>query len=319
VSFLVEIPLEAYRDDAFAHFTVGDGFHIGTARAMMWLAQLAYEVRDARHKVTPVLRRWDLQRHALISKERIGGFPVTSTHGIVARMTSDRAQNATVISFAGTDPLALANWVTNLHLGPRSRDMHHGFRIAIDTIWRELSAALESVDRQGAVYFCGHSLGGALAITAADRALRELNLMASGVYTFGAPRVGAAAFAQSYNASGLGERTYRLVHGLDIIPTVPPSRFGFRHAGRMMACPRGAGFAADTALSGVDNDDPPFADTFRDGYRQRWRDLLTGSFPASSRKGWLGWYQRYILPPTIADHLPERYRKAFEAANQPAE
>jgi triacylglycerol lipase len=314
VSFLVEIPLEAYRDDAFAHFTVSDGFHIGTARAMMWMAQLAYEVRDARHKVGPVLRRWDLQRHALISKERIGGFPLTSTHGIVAT-----GPGATVISFAGTDPLALANWITNLHLGPRSRDMHHGFRIAIDTVWRELAAALESAERQAPVYFAGHSLGGALAITAAERALRELNVMPAGVYTFGTPRVGAATFAETYNASGLGERTYRLVHGLDIIPTVPPSRFGFRHAGRMMNCPRGKCFAADTALSAIDNDDPPFADTFRNGYRQRWRDLLTGSFPASSRKGWLGWYQRYILPPTIADHLPERYRKAFEAAEQPAE
>jgi hypothetical protein len=313
LSFLVEIPLEAYRDDAFVHFAAGTEFSFGTARALMWMAQLAYEVRDARHKVGPVLQRWGLQRHALISKERIGAFPLTSTHGIVAKR-----QDAIFVSFSGTDPLALANWITNLHLGPSSRDMHHGFRTAIDTVWADLSVVLQGADPHVPVYFTGHSLGGALAIAAADRAWREFGLMAAGVYTFGAPRVGAGAFAESYNASGLGERTFRLVHGLDIIPTVPPSRFGFRHAGRMMACPRGACFAG-TALSNIDSDDPPFADTIRNGYRQRWRDLLTGSFPASSRKGWLGWYQRYILPPTIADHLPERYRKAFETADRPAE
>jgi len=319
VSFLVEIPLDAYRDDAFAAFSAKADFDVGTARALMWMSQLAYEVRDARHKVGPVLQRWGLQRHMLISKERISGFPLTSTHGIVARMTGKQAPDATLISFAGTDPLALANWITNLHLGPRARDMHYGFRGAIDAVWPALSAALEDVDRQAPVYFTGHSLGGALAITAAERALRELGLMAAGVYAFGAPRVGAAAFAEAYNASGLGARTYRVVHGLDIIPTVPPSRFGFRHAGRMIVCPRGAYFGPDLVPSAIDCDDPPFAETVRNGYRQRWRDLLTGSFPASSRKGWLGWYQRYILPPTIVDHLPERYRKAFERADLPAE
>lgn len=313
MSFLVEIPLENYRDDAFARFSPGTGFDIATARGLMWLAQLAYEVRDARHKVGPVLQRWGLQRLALISKERIHRFPLTATHGIVAQ-----GHGATFVSFAGTDPLALANWITNFNLGPQSRDMHHGFRGAIDAVWKDLHAALEKTDPQAPLYFGGHSLGGALAVTAAERALREMGRAAAGVYTFGAPRVGSTAFMQAYNASGLSERTYRLIYGHDIIPTVPPTRLGFRHVGRLIVCPRGGCFTDKLALSDIDNDDPPFADTFTNGYRQRWRDLLTGNFPASSRKGWLGWYQRYILPPTIVDHLPERYRKAFEAADLPA-
>jgi triacylglycerol lipase len=306
--------MEAYRDDAFAHFATGRGFDLGTARAMMWLAQLAYEVRDARHKVIPVLRRWGLERHALISKERLGRFPLTSTHGIVAK-----GRGAVLVSFAGTDPLALANWFTNLHLGPRTRDMHYGFRAAIESVWNELAAALRAAGSDTPLYFSGHSLGGALAVTAAERALRELHIVAAGVYTFGAPRVGAAAFADAYNACGLGERTYRLVHGLDIVPTVPPAGLGFHHAGRMISCARGACFTGDAALSPIDCNDPPFADTVANGYRQRWQDLRNGRFPATSRKGWLGWYQKYMLPPTIADHLPEHYRKAFETPEQSAE
>jgi hypothetical protein len=46
VSFLVEIPLDAYCENAFARFSPRADFSIETARALMWMAQLAYEVRD---------------------------------------------------------------------------------------------------------------------------------------------------------------------------------------------------------------------------------------------------------------------------------
>jgi hypothetical protein len=307
LSFLVEIPLEAYRTDAFARFAPSDTFHLGTARAMMWLAQLAYEVRDARGKVAPVLRRWGLQCCALISREDLVAWPLASTHGIVARN-----RDATFIAFAGTDPLALGNWVTNFTLGSRSSDMHQGFSAALDVVFDELRIALQAADPHAPLYIGGHSLGGALAVTAADRLLRDMSMMAAGIYTFGAPRVGSEAFAQGYNAGGLGARTYRLVHGLDIIPTVPPARLGFRHAGHMITCARGAHFLATPELSAIDCNDPPFADTVRSGYRQRWKDLLRREFLTTSQTGWLGWYLRYVLEPNFVDHLPEHYRRAFE-------
>ena len=61
-----------------------------------------------------------------------------------------------------------------------------------------------------------------------------------------------------------------------------------------------------------DCDDPPFLDTVKRGVRQRFLDFATGSFLPSSRDGWLGHYQKYVLPPPFTDHLPERYRRAFE-------
>jgi hypothetical protein len=93
---------------------------------------------------------------------------------------------------------------------------------------------------------------------------------------------------------------------------VPPARLGFRHAGHMVTCARGTHFPAAPDLSAIDCNDPPFADTVRNGYRQRWQDLLSRRFLATSRPGWLGWYQRYVLAPTFVDHLPEHYRRAFE-------
>ena len=305
MSFLVELPVAAYRADVFDHFTPDADFHIGTARALMWMSQLAYEVRDAPDKVEPILRQWDFDLIDLLAHVNPGLVPIASTRGLVAH-----GRGAFVIAFAGTDPLALGNWITNFMLGSRAREAHFGFEAAVHAVWGDLAAALKKRTTQP-LFITGHSLGGALAVIAAERIARELKIMPAGVYTYGAPRVGAAAFRSAYAAAGLAERTFRLVHGHDVIPTIPPSRLGFRHVGRMLACPRAGRFAPD-GLSAGDCDDPPFVDTLRSGYRQRWQDIRTRSFPPSSRKGVLGWYQRYVLPPLIGDHLPDRYRGALD-------
>lgn len=308
MSFLVELPLDAYADHLFDEFAPDRDFRIGTARAMMWMSQLAYEVRDAQHKVAPVLKRWGLQPKALIANGKMPGRLLSSTRGIVAV-----GRGATIAAFAGTDPVAFTDWITNFNLGARARDIHRGFDDAVDAVWADVSAALKSTVPTQPLFITGHSLGGALAIIVAERLQREMKIEASAVYTFGAPRVGSSAFAGSYNASGLGDRSYRLIHGLDIVPTLPPSTLGFRHAGRMIVCGRGGRFTGTQAQSLCDCDDPPFFDTIRRGLRQRLQDFATGSFLPSSRSGWLGSYQEYVLTPTLTDHLPERYRRAFEA------
>jgi hypothetical protein len=308
MSFLVELPLATYAGHLFDDFAPDKDFRIGTARAMMWMSQLAYEVRHAHHKIEPVLSRWKLQPTALIGNGRGSNRPFASTRGLVAG-----GRGATVIAFAGTDPAAFANWITNFNLGTRAHDIHRGFDDAVDAAWRDISNALKRDSKPEPVFITGHSLGGALAIIAAERIRRELKIEASAVYTFGAPRVGSPAFARSYNASGLGERTYRLIHGLDIVPTLPPSRLGFRHAGRMIMCERGSRFTGAETPSLCDCNDPPFFDTMRRSTQQRWHDVATGNFLPSSRAGWLGRYQKYVLSPAMTDHLPERYRRAFEA------
>jgi len=305
LSFLVELPLETYADHLFDDFAPDADFRIGSARALMWMSQLAYEVRDAQHKVKPVLARWGLQPVSLIAPRKVLRLPLSSTRGLIAT-----GRGATIAAFAGTDPAALGNWVTNFNLGARARDIHRGFEDAVDAVWTDVAAALKTNSQP--LFIAGHSLGGALAIIAAERLRRELNVEATGVYTFGAPRVGSAAFAGSYNACGLGDRSYRLIHGLDIVPTLPPSRLGFRHVGRMVACDRGSRFTGAEALSVCDCDDPPFFDTIRRGLLARLQDFATGSYLPSSRSGWLGSYQKYVLTPTLTDHLPERYRRAFE-------
>lgn len=306
MSFLVELPLETYADHLFDDFAPAADFHVGTARALMWASQLAYEVRDARHKVKPVLQRWGLQPVTLVANNVAPRLPLASTRGIIAT-----GRGATIAAFAGTDPAAISNWITNLNVGNRARDIHRGFEDAVDAVWNDIAAALRP--NTPPLFIAGHSLGGALAVIAAERLRRELKIEPAAIYTFGAPRVGTAGFAGAYNACGLGDRTYRLIHGLDIVPTLPPSALGFRHVGRMILCERGSRFTGTEMQSPCDCDDPAFLGTIQRGFRQRLRDFATGNFLPSSRTGWIGSYQKYVLPPPFTDHLPERYRRAFEA------
>ncbi|GIK81673.1 MAG: lipase family protein [Pseudorhodoplanes sp.] len=308
MSFLVEIPENAYVADAFDAFAPTAGFSLGTARAMMWVSQLAYEARHARGKIAPVLARWSMTPAAILANDGRGPLSLASTRGIVAR-----GRGATVIAFAGTDPVALPNWVTNFNLGPRPRLVHRGFEMAVAAVWRDLADALRTAAQDGdAIILTGHSLGGALAIVAADRAVRELKIMPTAVYAFGSPRVAGPEFALAYRAHGLEEQTFRLVHGLDMIAAMPPSRLGFRHVGHLVWCARGQCFSRVEQRHGGPCDEPQFIPTLARGYRQRARDILAGERLPSSRRGLLGWYQTFVLPPTIVDHLPERYRRACE-------
>jgi triacylglycerol lipase len=76
----------------------------------------------------------------------------------------------------------------------------------------------------------GHSLGGALAVLAAD-ILNAQGFLIHSVYTFGQPRVGDATFAARYNMT-LGQRTFRIVNSNDLVPRLPGWLMGYRHCGQ---------------------------------------------------------------------------------------
>jgi hypothetical protein len=301
MSFLVELPLELYDRDAFAGFRPGGGFNLGTARALMWMSQLAYET-DHPGKINAICERWGLARARVLAGAE-GVLPVTRTRAVFAE-----AQGAIIMAFAGTDPMVPANWLTDFDFSVTPGAIHRGFEGAAAAVWEPVLQALARPVEQP-IYLAGHSLGAALAVVTADRVLTDAHIRVSGVYAFGMPRPGGAEFAERYN-DRLGAATYRLVRGDDIVATVPPSGLGFRHVGRLLSCPRAGKFAINVAPLDAFTDDPPFARSLASGLQQGLLDLLALRLQPSFRNDHLG-RMSGLLPPPIADHLPDRYLHAL--------
>ena len=106
--------------------------------------------------------------------------------------------------------------------------VHSGFKQEVDDLWPRIEKVVHS-DRR-AVWFTGHSLGGAMATISAGRChLSPIPVEPRHTYTFGAPRVGTKRYVNHAKV-----RVTRWVNNNDIVPRVPPTWLGYRHTGRHM-------------------------------------------------------------------------------------
>jgi len=306
MSFLVELGKGAYRKHNMDRFTPASGFSIDNARAMMWMSQLAYETAHE-DKITKILDDWGM-RNLAVSDNKVGNrFPPLSACFVAAE-----CRGATIIAFAGSDPLELEDWITDFMALPSPTALHSGFERALGTVWSKLQQLIAQPNAQNGktLFFTGHSLGGALAILAAERTKRELQAQATAVYTFGSPRTGVADFFDKYTPS-LGNSTFRLVHGTDIVPTVPPALpSGFRHVGQAIICKTDGFFGENPELREREGNEPNLlasavqaavADLraltsfrFFRGIGPRTLDRLAG-----------------VLPRIMRDHVPANYFRAL--------
>jgi triacylglycerol lipase len=120
--------------------------------------------------------------------------------------------------------------------------VHSGFNGEVDDLWPMLEELLH--DNELAVWFCGHSLGGAMATICASRCiLSPIKSNPEELHTFGSPRVGCKRYVRQP-----GLRHYRWVHNNDIVTRVPPAWMGYRHGGREIYLDR---FGRIRQLSGV--------------------------------------------------------------------
>lgn len=138
-----------------------------------------------------------------------------------------------VIAFRGTDSIRdlrtdLKFWRRNVW-GLRGSRAHRGFRDALDEVWDDIVDTLRDVrEKHGAVplHLTGHSLGGALALLAAQR-LKDLDPAVS-VVNIGCPRVGNRELGEQIAESA---SIHRVVHASDAVPRLPPLLLGYRHVG----------------------------------------------------------------------------------------
>lgn len=299
MSFLVQLPRSEYPLDAIGDLSADP--LLRKAGSAAWLAQLAYE--EDEKKISCILKDWDLELITRFAPLAPSILPTSRTTGLIVE-----GQGRRFIVFTGTDPLHLANWINDFDVPIGPQGIHHGFQQALEAAWDQVKAALPRDEPRRSVWFIGHSLGGALAALAAKRANDEFAIEAEAVYVFGMPRVGDAAFSDQYERI-LGSRTFRFVHGDDIVAGAPPSELGYRHNGRLLKCARNSTFD-EALLVGTRSDDPQFRSDILTGFRDAIFGFFSGILAPEIRRDVVGEASR-VLPPSIGDHLPDRYLKAL--------
>ncbi|WP_437284527.1 lipase family protein [Sorangium sp. So ce406] len=167
--------------------------------------------------------------------------------------------------------------------------------------------APESPGKLEALYITGHSLGAAMAALAAarlftDNKYSDIRRLLRGVYTFGQPMVGDAAFAARAEEL-LGDRFFRFVYANDIVPRLPPLSTGrFAHFGRAYRS-TGEGWTYEGRVAGQ-----------------------TRTFLVSASVGIFAWIKQQLpivrwipLPFSWGDHSPANYVEASQqGTEQPA-
>jgi len=145
-----------------------------------------------------------------------------------------------VISFRGTVPTDLQNWITDLSsavLVPYKNvpnvQVALGFWTAYSDIQPQVLNATQALINQYPslpIVFTGHSLGAALSILAALDAAETFGINPSSIsaWNFGDPRVGNPDFA-TYWPTKVSAVSWRSVNQNDLVPHLPPKLLGFHH------------------------------------------------------------------------------------------
>lgn len=137
-----------------------------------------------------------------------------------------------VIAFRGTEATEWNDIKADVNAWPVIAEtigrVHWGFKEEVDTLWPVLEQEL--IQNTNDLWFCGHSLGGAMATICASRCkLAYSHNHPVGVFTYGSPRVGTKKYVNHCKVDHI-----RWVNNNDIVTRVPPVWMGYHHVGREM-------------------------------------------------------------------------------------
>ena len=137
-----------------------------------------------------------------------------------------------VIACRGTQPTEFNDLKADLKALPVMAEtvgrVHVGFKTEVDDIWPMIE---QDINRKTNVtktlWFCGHSLGAAMATIMASRAKHNVELNDPvELFTYGSPRVGWKKYCNSLDVVH-----HRWKNNNDIVTTVPLALMGFKHHG----------------------------------------------------------------------------------------
>jgi len=177
------------------------------------------------------------------------------TQMLVARFKTPnwrRDPGDVILAFRGTQALQKLNWQLNLEHdrvpsmyegipGLLHKGFMTGFYVQLPALEKDndarrrgqFSELMRLFKTARRIIVTGHSLGGAMASNAAAWLMSrpEIDNEKVWLYTFGAPRMGNKEFCEHMDSLGAG-RMFRVVHGRDPVPNVPPRWFGYSHFGQ---------------------------------------------------------------------------------------
>lgn len=137
-----------------------------------------------------------------------------------------------VIACRGTQPNQFNDIKADLRAVPVMAEtigrVHKGFKTEVDDLWPMIQEdLLRKQNVSKTLWFCGHSLGAAMATIMASRCKHNIDLNDPiQLYTYGSPRVGWKTYCDS-----LDIEHYRWVNNNDIVTRVPLWIMGYRHHG----------------------------------------------------------------------------------------
>lgn len=138
-----------------------------------------------------------------------------------------------VIACRGTQPTQWNDVKADLQAAPVISEtvsrVHKGFKTEVDELWpMVLEDITRTVNKNKKLWFCGHSLGAAMATIMAARCFYEESIRdAEELYTYGSPRAGWPGYVKTMQTPH-----HRWVNNNDIVTTVPPTFLGYRHNGQ---------------------------------------------------------------------------------------
>jgi len=208
--------MKALSNNSFASFkgTASDKrntnkVEMSNAYLLSLLSYIAYPGAATNNKVTervlqPVIQSWGLNYEGWLDRKTIG-IGSGSTQVLFASDASNffvafRGSTITM-SDMGQD------WIdNNLDLSPHPKPdwgrgvvMHDGFYDAAAITFDPVMKIIEQRAKGKKIWLTGHSLGGAVAVITAFEMERRQKNSVGGVYIYGAPPVGNAAWAVQYN------------------------------------------------------------------------------------------------------------------------
>ncbi|KAG2097543.1 Alpha/Beta hydrolase protein [Suillus discolor] len=164
--------------------------------------------------------------------------PITGTQGFIAR---DDTRKELVVAFRGSREITSAIIDTSLLLSPlrgpglpenTDAHVHTGFLYAFRSVGDRVLNVLREQFKEYPQYdvtVSGHSLGGAIASIAALSIRNSFPDAALRLFTFGQPRTGDQSFAELVETLIGVDNVFRGVHSFDGVPTIIPTRLGYRH------------------------------------------------------------------------------------------